>query len=194
MGLTKQTGGDGVVHRLPEGSRKTGVPVGGRLMSVQTHPVERRVEQSLRHGLGTRLSSQPLRDQPAMKGGVSDETVTQLPMRTYEGTDVVAPILQRGRRTGENRHDSGRVFRHDDAAELGSESGDPWLDRPGGIHLTAAEQHHELGIGGRNHLRVSSRKRDPETAGLQPGSGGNILRVTQLRRGQPTAAKILRRT
>jgi len=51
MGLTKQAGGDGVVHRLPEGSRKTGVPVGGRLMSVQTHPVERRVEQSPAMGL-----------------------------------------------------------------------------------------------------------------------------------------------
>ena len=76
------------------------------------------------------------------------------------------------------------------SAGFALEPRDPWLDRPDGVDSFLLEQRKLIGILRRQDLGVAAELRDFQTARRQPRATGNILRVSQLRRGNFLPAKI----
>ena len=90
----------------------------------------------------------------------------------------------------QDRRDLIPIFDEHRATSLQFKPRYPRLHGPHRIELLSREKRKLVGIGGRDDIRVAAGLGDPQSAGNQPCARGDILRIAELRRADPLAAKI----
>jgi hypothetical protein len=144
----------------------------------------------LRRNGDPELQPQLLRHHPLRFLRIADDPVGQLAMRGDEAADRFPVPGEEGRARHQERGDRLRLLDQHAAAGLQFEPRHPGLDRPDGVELPRSEERELIGVRRRHDLGVAAGLGDPQPAGGEPGAGGHVLSVAELRRRDAPAAEV----
>lgn len=101
-------------------------------------------------------------------------------------------LFQKLRARYQPRHDDIGFFYEDARFRFTLEAGNPWLDRPHSLHAAGLKELELIRVCRRHHGYIATRHRDIEALRLKPRTAGDVLRVSELRRGYLFSTKVRR--